>query len=91
MLSSNIRTLRKLNNLTQEQLAGAIGASRQAVADWEADQTIPSAKELRALSRLFRVSLDELVRGGASAPVSTGSECPHAAMAAGALPLLHRK
>ncbi|MBO5081978.1 MAG: helix-turn-helix transcriptional regulator [Lachnospiraceae bacterium] len=35
MLSENIQTLRKINEMSQEQVAEALGVSRQAVAKWE--------------------------------------------------------
>ena len=35
MLAENLLYLRKQNRLTQEQVAGAVGVSRQALSKWE--------------------------------------------------------
>ena len=35
MLSENIQTLRKINEMSQEQVAEALGVSRQAISRWE--------------------------------------------------------
>ena len=61
MLSENLYKLRKLHNLTQEQVANRLGVSRQAVAKWEAGETSPDLSNCAALARLYDVSLDDLV------------------------------
>jgi len=40
MFSENIVRLRKINQMTQEDIAEAVGVSRQAVAKWESGETI---------------------------------------------------
>lgn len=57
-----LQVLRKEKGMTQEKLAEAIGVSRQAVAKWEAGQSCPEIDKLVALSDLFRVSLDRLLK-----------------------------
>ena len=54
---------RKSNNLSQEELAERIGVSRQAVSKWENGTSEPSTANLIALSKLYGISLDELVKG----------------------------
>ena len=61
MLSENIQTLRKINEMTQEQVAEALGVSRQAVAKWESGEAQPDLIKCAALAKLFDVTLDELV------------------------------
>lgn len=61
MLSENIQTLRKINEMTQEQVAEAIGVSRQAVAKYESGEAQPDLMKCAALAKLFDVTLDELV------------------------------
>ncbi|MBE5886167.1 MAG: helix-turn-helix domain-containing protein [Lachnospiraceae bacterium] len=61
MLSENIQTLRKINEMTQEQVAEAIGVSRQAVAKYESGEAQPDLIKCAALAKLFDVTLDELV------------------------------
>lgn len=61
MISQNIATLRRLNELTQEELACRLGVSRQTVAKWEAGESVPDLVNAQALAALFDVSLDDLV------------------------------
>lgn len=61
MLNQNLKVLRKLNKLTQEQLAEKLMVSRQAVAKWERGDTIPDLFNLMALAKLYDVTLDNLV------------------------------
>lgn len=60
MLSDNLQTLRKLNRLTQEEVAEKVGVSRQALAKWESGETIPDIERCKLLADLYNVSLDEL-------------------------------
>ena len=52
--------LRKLHNLTQEDVAEKVGVSRQAVAKWESGETMPDLEKSRLLAETFGVSLDDL-------------------------------
>lgn len=60
MFSENLVRLRKLRQMTQEDIAEAVGVSRQAVAKWESGDTIPDIEKCRLLAELFEVSLDDL-------------------------------
>lgn len=60
MLSDNLQTLRKMNRLTQEEVAEKVGVSRQALAKWESGETIPDIERCKLLADLYNVSLDEL-------------------------------
>lgn len=57
-----LQVLRKEKGLSQETLAESIGVSRQAVAKWESGQSYPDIDNLIALSDLFKVSIDKLVK-----------------------------
>ena len=59
-LSQNIRRLRHAKGLKQEELAGALGVSAQAVSKWETGQTYPDGALLVPLADRLGVSLDEL-------------------------------
>lgn len=59
-LSQNIKRLRLKRNLTQEQLAAALGISAQAVSKWETSDTYPDGSLLVPLANELNVSLDEL-------------------------------
>lgn len=61
MISENLLTLRKMKNLSQEQVAEAAGVSRQAYTRWEKGETVPDIESCAALAEFYRVSLDELV------------------------------
>ena len=59
-----LQHLRKQNKLTQEQLAELLYVSRTAVSKWESGKGYPNLESLKALSRLFHVSIDELLSNG---------------------------
>ena len=61
MLSDNIRSYRKKNNLSQDELAEKIGVSRQSVSFWETGQTQPTLDNIISLSKIFNISSDELL------------------------------
>ena len=54
---------RKKANLSQEELAEKIGVSRQAVSKWERGEASPDTDNLIALSEVYGVTLDELIKG----------------------------
>ena len=60
MFNENLVRLRKINQMTQEDIAEALGVSRQAVAKWESGETIPDLEKCKLLAELFGVSLDDL-------------------------------
>ena len=60
MFSDNLIQLRKLKRMTQEDIAEAVGVSRQAVAKWETGETLPDLDKCRKLADLFEVTLDDL-------------------------------
>ena len=60
MFSENLIKLRKIHNLTQEDVAAKIGVTRQSVAKWESGETIPDLDRCKILAELFEVSLDDL-------------------------------
>ncbi|MBR0425363.1 MAG: helix-turn-helix domain-containing protein [Clostridia bacterium] len=60
MFKDNLIQLRKYHQLTQEDVAEKVGVSRQAVAKWEAGETVPDLEKCRMLAELFDVTLDDL-------------------------------
>lgn len=60
MFHENLLQLRKLQNLTQEDIAEKVGVSRQAVAKWESGETTPDLERARLLAETLGVSLDDL-------------------------------
>lgn len=56
-----LQKIRKENNITQEGLADRLNVSRQAVSKWESGQAYPDTEKLIQISKIFNVSLDELM------------------------------
>lgn len=59
-----LQKLRKENNITQEGLADKLNVSRQAVSKWESGQAYPDTEKMIQISKIFKVSMDELVNDG---------------------------
>ena len=60
-LGQRIQELRKQRGMSQEALGDALGVSRQAVSKWEGDNGIPELDTLIAMSRLFEVTVGQLL------------------------------
>ena len=58
-----IKKLRTDNGLTQDELAEKIHVTRTAISKWESDRGFPNIESLKAISKFFSVSLDELLSG----------------------------
>ncbi len=56
-----LQQLRKQKNLTQEELAESIFVSRAAVSKWESGRGYPSIDSLKSISKVFTVSIDDLL------------------------------
>ncbi len=61
MISSNIRFLRKQNNLTQEEFAELFGVSRQSVAKWESGDSTPDVIKCGEIAERYEITIDTLV------------------------------
>lgn len=59
--SEKLQKIRKDNNITQEGLADRLNVSRQAVSKWESGTAYPDTEKLIQISKIFNVSLDELI------------------------------
>ncbi len=59
--AEKLKELRKENKLSQERLAEKIGVSRQAITKWETGTGMPDIDNLMAISKLFNITIDELV------------------------------
>lgn len=56
-----LQYLRKQNHWTQEQLAEKLYVSRTAVSKWESGKGYPNIESLKAISKIFGVSIDEFL------------------------------
>ena len=73
MLSEKIAGLRRREGWSQEELAERLGVSRQSVSKWESGAAQPDVERVLALSDVFGVSTDYLLRDGVE---ETGVELP---------------
>ena len=60
MFKDNLVQMRKLLQLTQEDIAEKLGVTRQSVAKWESGESIPDLDKCKQLADIFGVSLDDL-------------------------------
>lgn len=61
--NEKLQELRAQRGLTQEELAQALYVSRTAVAKWEQGKGYPNIDSLKAISRFFSVTIDQLLSG----------------------------
>ncbi|WP_312643842.1 helix-turn-helix transcriptional regulator [Hydrogenoanaerobacterium sp.] len=62
-LGEKLLQLRKMEGLSQEDVAEKLGVSRQTVSKWETDHTVPELVKAKLLSQLYNVSYDYLISG----------------------------
>ena len=62
-IGKHLKTLREKNSLTQEQLADKLFVSRSNVSKWERNISLPDAETLVELSKIFNVSVDDILLG----------------------------
>ncbi len=58
---TRLKTIRSDKGLSQEQLAEAIGVSRQAITKWETNRGMPDIQNMIILSDFFKLTLDEFI------------------------------
>ena len=54
--------LRKMHNLSQEQVAEKLKVARQTISKWELGETTPEMDKLIIISELYNITLDELMK-----------------------------
>ena len=59
--NEKLQELRKQRGMTQEELAEALYVSRAAVSKWESGRGYPGIDSLKAISKLFSITIDELL------------------------------
>ena len=60
-IGNKILELRKKHNYSQEKLAELLNVSRQTISKWELGDTSPDITQAKKISKIFNISLDELV------------------------------
>jgi len=63
-LAEKIKTARNRAGMSQQELADAIHVSRSAVAKWESGKGLPDIENLKAITGIFGMTLDELTGDG---------------------------
>ena len=61
MFKDNLLELRKLNNMSQEELADKIGVSRQTLSKYETGESVPDIEKCKIIADVFGRSIDDLV------------------------------
>ncbi len=61
-LGKNIQYLRKVNNITQEEMAERLSVSRQTISKWEMGQAYPEIPKLVMMGDMFHCKVDELLK-----------------------------
>lgn len=72
--SEKLLTLRKASNLTQEQLAEKLDVSRQSISKWESGQATPELEKIVAISTIFDVTTDYLLKSSEIDDLSVKTE-----------------
>ena len=62
MFKDNLIELRKLNGMSQDELADRIGVSRQTVSKYETGESLPDIEKCKRIAEVFSVSMDDLDR-----------------------------
>lgn len=71
-LEEKLTGLRKEKGLTQLELAEAVHVSRQAVSRWEVGTSMPTMENLACLSRIYGVTVDDLLNDREELPAPRG-------------------
>ena len=76
--ANKLTALRKHNGLSQEALAEKIGVSRQAISKWERGEASPDTENLLSLSKIYCVSLDDILGDLSAEEIIEKAEKKHA-------------
>ena len=69
-IGTKIKDARIAAQLTQEQVAEALGVSRQTMSNWENNKTYPDIVSVIKMSDLYEISLDHLLKEKEEMPMS---------------------
>lgn len=69
-LSKKLRNLRLKRNLSQKELANALGISPSIVSSYENDERLPSLERLLALADFYNCSVDYLLGKSQKEPIT---------------------
>ena len=63
-IGARIKKLRKKQNVTQEQLAEALGVTNQAISRWESESGYPDIEYIVPIAKFFKVTANYLLDDG---------------------------
>ena len=61
MFKDNLVELRKIHDMSQEELADIIGVSRQTLSKYETGESLPDIEKCKLIADAFGVSIDDLL------------------------------
>ena len=76
MFKDNLVELRKIHELSQEELADKIGVSRQTLSKYETGESLPDIEKCKLLADVFGVSIDDLLNYDSTSNESMGLAVP---------------
>ncbi|WP_368916778.1 helix-turn-helix domain-containing protein [Staphylococcus haemolyticus] len=62
-IGQQIQKLRKSKNMSQEKLAEKLEVSRHSISNWEREVNNPDLKTILEITKLFNISLNQLIKG----------------------------
>lgn len=60
-LGNSLFKARKKSGLSQEEVGEKLGVTRQTISKWETDETIPDIFQTKKMSKLYNITLDDLI------------------------------
>lgn len=76
MFKDNLVELRKIHELSQEELADKIGVSRQTLSKYETGESLPDIEKCKLIADAFGVSIDDLLNYDSRSSESLGLAVP---------------
>ena len=76
MFKDNLVELRKIHDLSQEELADKIGVSRQTLSKYETGESLPDIEKCKLIADTFGVSIDDLLNYDSRSSESLGLAVP---------------
>ena len=76
MFKDNLVELRKIHDMSQEELADKIGVSRQTLSKYETGESLPDIEKCKLIADVFGVSIDDLLNYDSKSNESMGLSVP---------------
>ena len=76
MFKDNLVELRKIHEMSQEELADKIGVSRQTLSKYETGESLPDIEKCKMIADVFGVSIDDLLNYDSTSNESMGLSVP---------------